>query len=82
MINLGEGSAEDLVQAFEALQALLPAKGFVVGDFSIADIAIAPFLARIELLLSNDLGAWPAGKGEGTKILSTLQQPKLTRIWE
>ena len=82
VINLGEGSAEDLVQAFEALQALLPAKGFVVGDFSIADIAIAPFLARIELLLSNDLGAWPAGKGEGPKILSTIQQPKLTGIWE
>lgn len=82
VINRGEGTAEDLVQAYESLQALLPPKGFVVGDFSIADIAIAPFLARIELLLSNDLGAWPAGKGEGQRILGLLQQPKLTRIWE
>lgn len=82
VINLGEGSAEDLVQAFEALQALLPAKGFVIGEFSIADIAVAPFLARLELLLANDLGAWPAGRGEGPKIIGLLQQPKLARIWE
>lgn len=82
LINIGEGEVEDLVKAYEHVQSLLPPQGFAVGDFSIADIAIAPFLARLELLLTNDFGAWPAGSGEGPRILSLLQQPKLARLWE
>lgn len=83
VINLGVKEETDLlVQAFDYIQSLLPQKGFVVGEFSFADIAIGPFLARIELLLSNDLGDWPAGQGEGPKLLELLQQPKLARIWE
>lgn len=82
VINLGEGDPELLVQGLEAIQALLPSQGFVVGDFSIADIAIAPFLARLEVLLANDLGNWEGGKGTGPKILKQLQQPKLARLWE
>ncbi|KAI0089004.1 glutathione S-transferase C-terminal-like protein [Irpex rosettiformis] len=78
----GDGDPEAFVQALESLQALLPPKGFVVGEFSIADIAIAPFLARLEVTLSNDLGPWPANSGEGQKLLKTLQQPKLARLWE
>ena len=80
--------AEDpqvLVEAYEAIQALLPPQGFAVGEFSLADIAIAPFFARLELLLENDLGPWPAGKGEGPKILALLREPKFARInayWE
>ncbi|KAI0089005.1 hypothetical protein BDY19DRAFT_993817 [Irpex rosettiformis] len=71
-----------LVQAFEEIQALLPPTGFAVGEFSIADISIGPFLSRLELRLGHDLGPWPAGTGEGPKILALLHQPKLTRIWE
>lgn len=78
----GEGDPEALVQALESLQALLPPKGFVIGEFSIADIAIAPFFARLEVTLSNDLGPWPANSGEGPKLLKLLQQPKLARLWE
>ncbi|KAJ6542526.1 glutathione S-transferase [Mycena vulgaris] len=53
--------------ALDALQSLLPAdKSFAVGDeFTAADIAVAPFLARMELVLKNDMGAYKAG--EGTK---------------
>lgn len=82
VINAGDGDPELLVQALESLQALLPPTGYVVGEFSIADAAIAPFLARLELLLENDLGGWQAGEGKGPKILASLKQPKLAKIWE
>lgn len=71
---------EQLVQAYEAVQALLPPQGFAIGEFSAADIAIAPFLARIELNLANDLGGFPADQGEGPKILELLRAPKLARL--
>lgn len=81
-VIINGGDPEILVQAYEHLQALLPPQGFAVGEFSIADIAIAPFLARIELNLANDLGGFPEGKGEGPKILELLRAPKLARIQE
>lgn len=47
-----------------SLQALLPAEGFAIGpEFTIADASIAPFLARMELLLKNDVGAYDEGTG-------------------
>ncbi|KIP11865.1 hypothetical protein PHLGIDRAFT_417850 [Phlebiopsis gigantea 11061_1 CR5-6] len=71
---------EQLVQAYEAIQALLPPQGFALGPFSAADIAAAPFLARIELNLANDLGGFPANEGKGPKILELLHAPKLARM--
>lgn len=71
---------EQLVQAYEAIQALLPPQGFAIGEFSAADIAVAPFFARIELNLANDLGGYPAGQGQGPKILELLRAPKLARL--
>ncbi|KAJ6514685.1 thioredoxin-like protein [Mycena vulgaris] len=55
------------LDALEALQSLLPAdKPFAVGEeFTAADIALAPFLARMEVALKNDIGAYK--EGEGTK---------------
>ncbi|KAJ7677208.1 glutathione S-transferase [Mycena rosella] len=60
-------SFEPFWAALDSLQALLPAdKPFVVGDqYTAADIAITPFLARMEVSLKNDIGAYKAG--EGTK---------------
>lgn len=82
VVHSEDGDPEALVQALESLQALLPSKGFVIGEFSAADIAIAPFIARLETTLSNDLGPWPANSGKGPKILELLKQPKLSRFWE
>lgn len=77
------GDGEQLVQAFEYIQSLLPPQGYALGEeFSIADISIAPFFARLEVHLANDFGVWPAGANKGPKILSLLQQPKLARINE
>ncbi|KAI0076544.1 hypothetical protein K474DRAFT_1684794 [Panus rudis PR-1116 ss-1] len=75
----GESTQEQVFKAFEDLQALLPEKGYVVGEWSIADAAWAPFVARLLLLLELDLGVYPAG--EGPKTLETiLKDPKFARV--
>jgi glutathione S-transferase len=53
------------------LQNLLPAEGYAVGEWSIADAAVTPFLARASVALKNDLGAYDQGKG--IKLWETLQ---------
>ncbi|KAJ7258383.1 glutathione S-transferase [Mycena haematopus] len=59
-------SFEPFWAALEDLQALLPAdKTYAVGDeYTVADIAIAPFLARMEVWLKNDIGAYKEGEGK------------------
>ncbi|KAF9527697.1 hypothetical protein CPB83DRAFT_855876 [Crepidotus variabilis] len=52
------------VEAVEVLQQLLPPTGYAVGNWSIADAAVTPFLARAELAFTNDLGTFEAGKGK------------------
>lgn len=66
------------VQGIEAVQSLLPAQGFAVGEFSIADVAVAPFVARAHVVLENGIGAFEPG--EGKKLLETLQQPRFARF--
>ncbi|GJE97137.1 glutathione transferase omega [Phanerochaete sordida] len=72
--------AQKLLDALDALQAALPAdKPFAVGDkWCIADMAAAPFLARIVLLLEQDLGVYPAG--EGVKTLAVIRGEKYARL--
>ncbi|KAI0366061.1 hypothetical protein BV20DRAFT_972253 [Pilatotrama ljubarskyi] len=67
----GKTSVEDYYKAVEYIQDLLPAQGFAVGQYSIADVAITPFLARAKITLLNDLGGYP--EGEGPKILNELR---------
>jgi len=58
---------EPFWDALEFIQALLPAEAegtYAVGnEFTAADIAIAPFLARMEVWMRHDIGAYPAGEG-------------------
>ena len=42
----------------------------MVGEYSMADIAITPFLARARMSFKNDIGAWE--EGEGPKIWETV----------
>ncbi|KAI0747098.1 glutathione S-transferase [Daedaleopsis nitida] len=72
------GSSESLFVALEALQARLPADGFTVGEWSIADVAAAPLIVRAMVLLKNDIGKH--SPGEGNKILEELQKPKYARL--
>lgn len=67
-----------LLDGLDGFQARLPATGFAVGEWSNADSAVAPFLLRAELLLKNDLGAYPAG--EGKKIYEALQGAQFARL--
>ena len=39
----------------------------VSDDFTIADAAIAPFLARLKVALKNDIGAYKKGEGKKTR---------------
>ena len=58
--------AEQLFKGLEAIQLLLPDNYTyaVSDDFTIADAAIAPFLARLEVALKNDIGAYKEGEGK------------------
>ncbi|KAI5823762.1 glutathione S-transferase [Schizophyllum commune Tattone D] len=78
----GEGF-EKLYAGLEFLQTLLPAGNkYVVGDqFTIADIAIAPFFARLEVALRDDVGSFAVG--EGPKAWNVLQtEPRFARYRE
>ncbi|RPD55575.1 glutathione S-transferase [Lentinus tigrinus ALCF2SS1-7] len=70
--------AEDVYKALEYLQSLLPESGFAVGEFSAADIAIAPFLARARVSLLNEIGAFP--EGEGKKVYAEITGSKFARF--
>ncbi|KAJ7154513.1 glutathione S-transferase C-terminal-like protein [Mycena filopes] len=61
-----------LYTVLEDIQALLPAdKTYAVGnEYTVADIAIAPFLGRLELCLKHDAGAYE--EGEGPKALEYI----------
>jgi glutathione S-transferase len=66
--------ATDLLAAVEAIQALLPAgQPFAVGTrLTAADIAIAPFILRTEVLFSVR---------DTENVWKTLQEPKYARFW-
>lgn len=62
-LRSGEDPAKFL-EGIEVLQSLLPKNnGYAVGEWSIADAAVTPFLARAEVAFSNDLGTYEEGKG-------------------
>ena len=67
-----EGGKEKLLKATEDLQALLPAEGYAVGGWSIADAALTPFLGRLIVALENDIGRYP--EGDGPKTLNDIRQ--------
>ncbi|THH20033.1 hypothetical protein EUX98_g8658 [Antrodiella citrinella] len=75
----GKGTQADLIKGFKDIQALLPETGFAVGEWSIADAAIAPFIARLFVALENDFGLYAVG--EGPKTLELIKtSPELKRI--
>ncbi|CDO72828.1 hypothetical protein BN946_scf185002.g13 [Trametes cinnabarina] len=66
----GKGPVHDFYEAVEFLQGLLPEEGYAIGPYSLADIAITPFLGRARIALKSDLGGYP--RGEGPRVLETL----------
>lgn len=78
-VHLRGESPEIIVSAIEVLQDLLPTEGYAVGEWSIADAAVVTFVARAEVGLKNDLGAYDEGTGK--KAWDTLEtSPKFERF--
>ncbi|KZT66635.1 hypothetical protein DAEQUDRAFT_674641 [Daedalea quercina L-15889] len=71
-------ASQAFLDAVEFIQRLLPAQGFAVDAFSLADISVAPFLARAHVALANEIGAYEVG--EGKRILEALQQSRFARF--
>ncbi|KAH9930511.1 thioredoxin-like protein [Epithele typhae] len=74
----GAVTIEAYLAFFEELQARLSPTGFAVGEFSLADVAMAPFLLRSEMALKNEIGKYAVG--DGKKVLDALAEPKFARI--
>jgi len=80
---LGSGSYNAFFEALDAIQDQLPPAGkgkYIFGDkFTIADIAIAPFLGRSILIqLRNGLGKFD--KEEATRGWERFQSPEYERL--
>lgn len=77
----GEGY-EDVLAAVEAIQDILPqaATGiYAMGEqYTIADISLAPFIARLKLVTANELGRYPVG--QGSEFLQALDGPKYNQF--
>lgn len=74
---------ENVLKAVEDIQDLLPQEGrgkYAIGDeFTLADISVAPFFARVDVILKNDFGLH--AKGEAKKVYDVLQSdPKYARF--
>ncbi|TDL16699.1 hypothetical protein BD410DRAFT_731080 [Rickenella mellea] len=74
------GSTDALMNSLEYLQTILPenAKFALCDDFTIADAAIAPFVAQ--LVMSLDLGCYM--DGEAKQVLEMLQGPECSKVWK
>ncbi|KAI9061558.1 glutathione transferase omega class [Trametes sanguinea] len=79
---LGE-PIEGLLAVLDEFQGMLPPTGFVVGEWSIADAAFSPLLARFLLLLSTGLGNFPRETGrEGLEAFESPRFARLRRYYE
>ena len=74
----GMASSAPLLEATEELQKLLPEAGYVVGEWSFADLLVLPSFARFDLLCRNEIGKYPLG--EGKKVLDELASHKFARM--
>ena len=75
-------SANAFLAALEAVQALLPAdKPYAVGDqFTNADIAVAPFLGRMYLMVRHGIGNYSTE--DGKSVWDALHSPRFARLTE
>jgi glutathione S-transferase len=79
------GPAEPVIEAYDIFQSLLPpvnqGKYLFGNKFTLADIAIAPFLGRfLVVALKHGLGKFD--KDDGKRVWDTLQGPTYERLWQ
>ncbi len=70
--------AEGLLQALGKFQSALPPTGFAIGQYSIADCAVAPFLVRMMLFFRRGLGGYTYE--EGDKVRQALSGEEYARF--
>ncbi|KAI0699162.1 thioredoxin-like protein [Cerioporus squamosus] len=69
---------EGLLAVMEGLQRMLPAEGFAVGEWSIADAAAMPLLMRLNRIL--ELGSPTIKEGAAAQVIQALSSPRFARI--
>ncbi|PIL35474.1 hypothetical protein GSI_02202 [Ganoderma sinense ZZ0214-1] len=74
---LGE-AIEPLLLELEKIQAALPPTGFAIGQYSIADCAVAPFFVRMKMFLRRGIGAFSQENRE--KLSEVLASEKFARF--
>ncbi|KAH9915465.1 uncharacterized protein BXZ73DRAFT_54291 [Epithele typhae] len=73
------GRAHAFAAGLEAFQALLAPRGYALGAWSLADVAVAPFVVRTAVLAEHEeIGKYP--RGEGAKLLAALAEPRFARF--
>ena len=78
---LGGAPASALLDALAALQARLApdASGpYALGAWSLADVALAPLVLRLPVILEHELGRYPLG--EGKRALAALREARFARL--
>ncbi|KAG6875206.1 hypothetical protein C0993_010363, partial [Termitomyces sp. T159_Od127] len=78
-------STQKILDAIEKIQSLLPDDGYAIGkEFTIADIATAPFFARCEVFLEYDIGLFEEGTGNAafTKLRTDSKFARYRKYWE
>ncbi|KAI9061579.1 glutathione transferase omega class [Trametes sanguinea] len=79
---LGE-PLESILGVLEEFQAKMPPTGFAVGEWSIADAAFIPTLARLRLMIKTGLGNFtPEVAKEGMEALQSPRFARLQKYWE
>ena len=78
-----QGPKDAFIAGLETVQALLPETGFAVGEWSIADAAVTPFLGRAEVALQGDLGSWEKGVGPETyrEVFESERFARIVKYW-
>ncbi len=71
---------ETLLDELEGIQNKLPAEGYVVGEWSIADAAFTPFLMRIHAILKLDSHPPMMQEGAAKEALEALRSPRFARL--
>lgn len=77
MFGLGV-PVEGLLAAIDGVQRMLPAEGFAVGEWSIADAAVMPLFMRLNQVLK--LNPPTLKDGAAAQVIEALASPRFARI--
>ncbi|KAI0644027.1 hypothetical protein C8Q79DRAFT_1011844 [Trametes meyenii] len=71
---------ESVLPSLEAFQGLLAPSGFAIGQWSMADVVVAPMIVRLMRLARYEIGKYPMG--EGKRLLKALSEPRFARFMQ